>query len=283
MTDLLTITSALGAALAAGCVGAHLYAEPLRWWRCYLRGQVTWASCRDLFLTTALSSYLLPFKLGIPLRLVLIGRYVRLDRLAIGGLMAVDGGLVLTAWLVVSFLSGGAMLMRVLPSIPLSWFCVVVFASCLLLAIAVKKLPVLKKQVLELGNTIKNKPERALLGFALAGLDTLSYGVRHIGLALMLGLGWTEACSWLTIGILSTFVGIVSGLPLGILGYDATLLTLAAGQGFNPSIALEILAINRAMSIGGAFFLGLPSAYRLGLAANIRGLILKLKDMNRGK
>lgn len=283
MTVSLSTPSVLGAAAAIASVVTHLYAEPFRWWFCYLRNHAKWTQCRDLFLTTALASYVLPFKLGVPLRLVLISRYVGLDRMAVGGLMAVDGALVLSAWCLVSFVIGGPVLLRAIPLVSVKVLCIAVLTFCLLLIIAIRRLASLRARMWALVETMRREPGRALYGLALSVLDVLSYGPRHLGLALVLGEGWHDAFSWSAVGILATFIGIVSGLPLGLLGYDVTVLTLAASQGLKPETGLAILACNRTISIGAAFCLGVPSAYRLGLAGSVHGLFSKLRNMNGEK
>ena len=82
--------------LAAACLlvtVAHFVMEPLRWNRCYLSTASTFdrRHVRDALFCTALATYLLPFKLGIPLRVVLLRRQGRLTLHFIGIVVALDG------------------------------------------------------------------------------------------------------------------------------------------------------------------------------------------------
>src|ERR1700712_4568579 len=85
----------------------HFYAEPLRWQRYYLGSADRWRSVRDLFMSTSLASYLLPFKLGLPLRLVLCARVLQRPNGEIGLIMAIDAMITLLVWGGVAVLAGG--------------------------------------------------------------------------------------------------------------------------------------------------------------------------------
>ena len=105
---------------AIALTAAHFYAEPIRWQRAYFNGTYGWSKVRDLFLSTSLASYLLPFKLGIPLRLLLSARVTGMGVKDLGLIMAADAIVVLLAWSVVTLLVGGYRVVDLLP-IEQSW------------------------------------------------------------------------------------------------------------------------------------------------------------------
>ncbi|KRB39514.1 hypothetical protein ASD82_10915 [Rhodanobacter sp. Root179] len=82
-----------------------------------------------------------------------------------------------------------------------------------------------------------------------------------------------------SIGIIATFAGIVSGLPMGLVGYDATLVALLTLVGVPPEQALLIALINRALNLASAAMLGIPAAMRLGLGSSVGSIIRKFREI----
>src|SRR5690606_38468616 len=96
----------------------HFYAEAFRWWVVWLRPKANWVQVRDVFNATALGSYLLPFKLGLPLRLLMISRYAGLSHLSTTGTMALDSATSLVIWSAFGLALGGHVAFSTVPIVP---------------------------------------------------------------------------------------------------------------------------------------------------------------------
>ena len=84
------------------------------------------------------------------------------------------------------------------------------------------------------------------------------------------------------IGIVATFAGIVSGLPMGLVGYDATLVALLALVGVPLDQALLVALVNRGLNLGAAALLGVPATLRLGLGSGFWMVLRRLREMGHG-
>ena len=78
----------------------HFLAEPLRWtvYSGAARRAPDFIRIFACFNTTALLSYSLPFKLGLPLRLFVLSHYLAFENLKVVKLMAVDGLFNMLCW-----------------------------------------------------------------------------------------------------------------------------------------------------------------------------------------
>lgn len=264
----------------------HFWLEPLRWNRCYLPSEYRvdrWANVRDALFSTALATYLLPFKLGIPLRMVLLGRYAGLSAQFTGMLIAVDGMLSLIAW---SSLAAASLWLTALHWQPpaIVWVLAVAMIASLIIALVV--LGHLRSrwlQRLREAFLLIESPWRRITTATLVLLgDVFSYGVRHALLVLLVTGDPHLMLITAAIGIVATFAGIISGLPMGLLGYDATLIGLLALVGVQLDHALLVALINRALNLTAAILLGLPATYRLGLGSGLRAILRKLREMAHG-
>jgi uncharacterized membrane protein YbhN (UPF0104 family) len=110
-------------------------------------------------------------------------------------------------------------------------------------------------------------------------VDVLSYGLRHAMLLLLVTDNFRDMWIGGSIGIIATFAGIVSGLPMGLVGYDATLFALLTLVGVRPEQALLIALINRALNLAAAAMLGIPAAMRLGLGSSVGSIIRKFREI----
>ena len=125
-------------------------------------------------------------------------------------------------------------------------------------------------------------PKRIGFALVIAVIDVLSYGLRHALLAIALGLDPSLWMTWSALGIVATFAGIASGMPMGLIGYDATLILLFSASGAAPAEAALVVASNRGLSLVTAAILGAPAAHRLGLGTGVVGFLKKLKEMASG-
>lgn len=240
----------------------HFLAEPLRW--------VVYANASSrapdfsrifaCFNTTALLSYSLPFKLGLPLRLFLLSHYLSFENMKVVKLMAVDGVFNLLCWALIAGIlfffvpeiAGFFLQYANAPVLVVG----VILAGLLLFWVAMKK----REQVLLLVRTVS--PRVAVFVVATLALDVLLYGVRHMVLADALAPA-VGAGRMFIIGILATFAGIVSTLPMGLGAYDATLVALLALYGVEVEVSLLLAVSNRLGMVGTSVILGVPSAFTL--------------------
>lgn len=263
---------------AALWVYAHFALEPARWSRNYLIGvNASPHSVRDVFYLTALASYLLPFKLGLPLRVVMLRRHVGLDTSAVLLRMALDAAITLAAWLALAALAATQF---VASSWAPAWLPHVALVALIVLSAGLAW-PRLRRTLWQRWQNARTQrlPRRALFeAGALALLDVATYGLRHVCLVAF-ACGW-DALPWAAVaaaGVLATFAGIASGLPLGLVGYDASAAALLLLMGASPAQASVVIVINRALNLGMAFALGAPAAARLGLGRRWRDILRNLR------
>lgn len=262
----------------------HFYSEPFRWWRSYLRHMTGWGRIRDVFNATSLASYLLPFKLGLPLRLLLISRFTGMTRWSAAGLMALDSAMTVAAWTAVGLMLGGqVMLDKVKLSLTSLWLCIGAFVLVLLVVIWRGHFRKMSERFHALRAGIHENPRRMLLAFTLVVVDILGYGARHACIALASGAEPSLVLGWASWGIVATFAGMASGVPMGLVGYDATIALLAVAHGVPPAQIAWVIAINRVMSLAAAVMTGLPASRRLGLGRDFRTLASKLKEIVNGR
>ncbi|GIX36510.1 MAG: hypothetical protein KatS3mg126_2289 [Lysobacteraceae bacterium] len=266
---------------AATLVILHFYLEPLRWHFVYFRRSRPWCTVRDLYLATALASYLLPFKMGIPLRIALVARVLHFKSRFTLGRMALDSVLMFVCWAVLASLAGG---LQVGPSILRLTSWQAVLASLVLLLVFFVLLYLARGSFLRSLEITHHVGARgALVVLAVGTVDVAGYGFRHGFMAVAVGLDPALFWTWSSLGLVATFSGILSGLPLGIGGYDAILLGSYIAVGGEPSQALQVVILNRILSFGTAGLLGAPAARRLGFGASIAEYWVRLKEMVGGR
>ncbi len=268
--------------IALALTVGHFYAEPARWRLAYVR-EKSWQSTRDLFFATSLASYLLPFKLGIPLRLVLSSRVLAIGASRLATVVAIDTAVTLAAWGSIALVAGGKSAVDLLSGVALRSQTLWVAGGAVALALLALCLGRVRRAVYTLWTSVRESPKEVVAALALAMIDVLSYGPRHAAIAIAIGLSPDRWGVWASCGIVATFAGIASGMPMGLVGYDATLMLLLGATGVDSSQALIIVAINRVMSIASAVLLGLPAAYRLGLGGGMVAVFRRMREMARGR
>lgn len=261
----------------------HFTLEPLRWKCSYLPrrsdpGAIT--GTRDALYCTALATYLLPFKLGIPLRVALLRNSARLELRFIGIVIALDGLISLFAW---SMLTAASVWVAALHWHPPAYVWLAGAVGMVGLGAVVVAQPRLRGRWLQRWQdalALLDRPWRRV-GTAAGILvgDVIAYGVRH---ALLVYLFTGEIRLMLVggaIGVVATFAGIVSGLPMGLVGYDATLIALLAAAGVPVDQAVWVAVTNRALNLGSAAVLGVPAALRLRLGSGLVSILHRLWDL----
>jgi uncharacterized membrane protein YbhN (UPF0104 family) len=245
----------------------HFLAEPARWvvysrnagpGRPQSRG--TFFRIFACFNITALLSYSLPFKLGLPLRLFLLVHFLQIESAKVVKLMIMDGALSLLCWATIA-----VVLLFLLPEMS-AFFLAYASLPVLLAAAALAGLVCLwllrtkSAGLLALLRSIS--PAVAALVIVTLAADILLYGIRHMVLANMLGVD-IAAEKIFVIGILAVFAGIISTLPMGLGAYDATLVALLALFGVGMETSLVLALCNRLGMIITSIILGVPSALAL--------------------
>lgn len=260
----------------------HFAAEPLRWKTCYLpRGMGLGVAyrVRDAIYCTALASYLLPFKMGIPLRLVILRRESGMEMRPLGATIALDAGLSMVAWAGWVAVCMWAAALKWRPPAATWWLVIAGLTGALVLLFCTgRSIPSLGN-IREAFAAMRDSSRRAVLSLAVLAGDVFSYGLRHACLIWLVGGDPALLAIGGAIGIVATFAGIVSGLPLGLLGYDASLVGLMVGAGFGAKEAISVALLNRGMNLLCAALLGLPAAMRLGLGTGISSIVGKLKEL----
>lgn len=265
----------------------HFFLEPFRWRASYLPAGAEPAmiarACDALF-CTALATYLLPFKLGIPLRIALLRREACLSLHLISMVVALDGLITLCLWTVcTAFCVWVAALHWHLPWY--AWLIGLVSVPVLFFAIVFH--PRMHGRCVGRWHTVitlLDRPARRVaIVIAVVAVDILSYGVRH---AILLWLVTGDVHMALTggaIGIVATYAGIISGLPMGLVGYDASLIALLIAAGIGLDLALAVVLINRGLNLVSATILGVPAGVRLGLGVGALSILRKLWKLSHGK
>lgn len=272
--------------LLAGCLLitiVHFIMEPFRWNHCYqpivssIRGR---RGVRDALLCTALATYVLPFKLGIPLRIFLLRRNGELALYFVGVVIALDGLISLFMWAIVAVFCAWTAALHWSPPWYLWVVILVGMLACIISVVVLRAIRVRMLQRLRDALALLNRPWRRIGWSATILLtDVLSYGLRHALLLLLVTGNVKHMLIGGAIGIIATFTGIISGLPMGLVGYDVTLVTLLTLAGIRPEQALLIAVINRALSLASAVLLGIPAAMRLGLGSTVGSIIRKLREI----
>jgi len=276
--------------ILAGCFVvtlAHFVMEPFRWNRCYQPADCTrrtQSSTRDALLCTALATYILPFKLGIPLRVYLLRRKGDLTLHLVGVVIALDGLISLVIWTTIAAFCAWTASLRWKPP---GYLWVAVSAAvlvCLVVVVLQRQLGARMLQRLRNALTLLDRPWKRISCSAMILLvDVMSYGLRHALLLLLITDNARDMPVVAAVGIIATFTGIISGLPMGLVGYDATLIALLAVVGIHPEQALLMALINRALNLVAAAALGIPAAMRMGLGSSVGSIISKFREIANDK
>lgn len=279
----------------------HYFAEPARW-RLYLGNRLPTGSYQTLFQIfslTAMVGYMLPAKLGLPLRIVLLRRQFDLALTNTVALLALDGSLYYAAWAV-------AALLGIPWLVGLGWTeqkALLSAGALLILAVvigaAIRRYPQIVPDSLRLKlnalmtrfkvglDTIAHATSRRVIlaSLAITGADITSHVVRHGVLLAMFGhaLEWQALFATSTVSI---FCGLISLMPMGLGGYDLAIVLLLTQQGIPAADAVAVAVTNRLANIAVGTVLGMAGGTRLGLNAFNRRALVKLtsqQTVNSGK
>ena len=290
------MNSVLFLALYGALMVGHFAAEPARWRLLF------WDSCSwhfpkwfHLHNVTALLSYLLPAKLGIPLRLGLIKQQTQLAMSTVLAGLGVDAAIYYVTWaFVAAMLVGGS------PALRTRFTSETLF----LLLAAIFFIAVVGLIIRRIGSSRKGSdPNRSKTGFTglksafrsvgqmprrklalilgVVLIDLLAEGVRQACLAAALGIP-VPMSTMILVGIVGFAAGLFSFMPMGLGAYDATVILLLSGSGVQPAQLVGLLAGNRLALIAFSAVLGSVGAHQLGLGPAqlkaFRELVLRRKQ-----
>ena len=290
------MNSVLPLVIYAVLMAGHFAAEPARWRLLF------WDSCSwqfpkwfHLHNVTALLSYLLPAKLGIPLRLGLIKQQTQLAMSTVLAGLGMDAAIYYVTWaFVAAMLAVGSPALRArFGSVNPVVLLVVIFlvaALGLLLRRAGSRRdqadPGKPKSGLAglqaaLGAVYGLPRRRLMLVLGLVLTDVLAEGVRQACLAAALGIP-VPMSTMMLVGIVGFAAGLFSFMPMGLGAYDATVILLLSGSGVQPAQLVGLLAGNRLALIAFSAVLGSVGAHQLGLRPSqlkaFRDLVLRRKQ-----
>lgn len=250
----------------------HFLAEPIRW-KIYLPGNnFIFKRFLAIFSFTALSGYLLPFKLGIPFRIYLLRGKANIEISSILALLTIDGFIYYGCWSLATLLSIflGPKFNFSKPQLPHNNY---IEAAILVLAILLTGLFIKKilrktsnglKTIQKSINTIKTVPlKQYSFNCVLIAIDIGGHILKHYALFVLLShplsLGQTSV-----IVCVSFTTGLFSMMPMGLLGYDATMIFLSQQAGIPIEHALLIPIINRSTNLFFSTGLGIWGGFQLG-------------------
>tara|TARA_R110000772_G_scaffold15931_15_gene45793 strand:+ start:2155 stop:3093 length:939 start_codon:yes stop_codon:yes gene_type:complete len=240
----------------------HFFAEPIRWsaYALHIQGQSKFISIFACFNITALLSYSLPLKLGLPLRLFLLSHFLKLKGKKIIQIMTMDGFFSLASWSIIALL--------LIISIPEIGDYYSSYISPVVLLLALFGLGLLLLWLLRLKGwlplaTFRSVPGHIIILVLLTlTVDILLYGVRHLVIVEALGI---EISSYqiFAISIVAVFAGIISTLPMGLGAYDVSLMALMSLYGVDIEMGLIVAFTNRLGMILTSILFGAPSSLAL--------------------
>ena len=264
----------------------HFIAEPVRWWIYTTTNEDGPPLSRyiSVFNLSALASYTMPFKMGVPARIWLVSSFLDVEARLIVTLMVADGFLYYGLWSLAGAISGYGYLDLLITGATSNthfWL----FGGSLLLLCAViawrlGKRGLFKGVITKIGRLGEFMPLRRLVVVvAIVVADFLVQVGRHWliarGLSVDMGFGDMSRITAIAIS-----VGMLSFLPLGLGAYDVTLTALLVSHGVSLHQAIAVPLVNRVLSYAvaivaggvGAHSLRALPAFRGGLASILRSL-----------
>ncbi len=290
------MNSVLFLALYGALMVGHFAAEPARW-RLLFWDSCTWVFPKWFHLhnVTALLSYLLPAKLGIPLRLGLIKQQTQLAMSTVLAGLGMDAAIYYVTWAFVAamLVVGSPALRTRFPSENLFWLLAGIFLIAVV-GLIIRRIGSSRMRtdlnrskarftgLRSAFRSVGQMPRRKLaliLGVVL--IDLLAEGVRQACLAAALGIP-VPMSTMILVGIVGFAAGLFSFMPMGLGAYDATVILLLSGSGVQPAQLVGLLAGNRLALIAFSAALGSVGAHQLGLGPAqlkaLRDLVLRRKQ-----
>jgi len=266
----------------------HFIAEPMRWWVYISAGKNDLSLTRyiSVFNLSALLSYTMPFKMGLPARIWLVSKFLHVDTKLIIALITADGLLYYSMWGLAGVVSGYGYLDSVLPNARGDLYLWLSLGAALICIIIAWRLGIrnphgrLKIQIRRVREFIPWR--RVVVIMLIIAVDFVSQLARHwlIAKGLSLELGFIDMSRITSIAI---FAGMLSFLPLGLGAYDATMVALLVANGIPLKQAIVIPLANRIFSYMVAVIAGGVGAYHLKVRRLFEGGISSTLQSIAGK
>lgn len=245
---------------------AHFANEPARWWCLFGKAvPIRFSEWFGLLGLIALASYLLPAKVGIPARIFVLNRRYQLPISTISAILTWDIVISLLVWGAFG-IAAAAWLVRhgvVFDNRAVKHPVLVTVAALLLLALAAWGFGKLKSL-----KWWKSRPEIAsgrLAGVVcLSAADAIAEGLRHVALAQAMDLPLDMSTAFFG-GIAAFAAGMLSLMPMGLGGYDLTLILVFSSAGVSWESTAQLCMVNRAALVFYSLAIGLWSGKVFGL------------------
>lgn len=257
--------------LALVLATAHFVSEPVRWWIVFRRRNL--ATLRGYVATfgmTALLSYAMPLKMGLPTRMLLLKRLMKEKAAVVGAVLAIDSLLYYAAWGVSAVLAG-ALYIGLGPiaadSSSLTIVSVALVVGLFLLSGAMwARRSGFRHKLKSAWSETRGMLRLGIVAWlsVLAIADVLIQGMRHWAIAALLGVS-ISVWKLIAITVVSVFSGMASFLPLGLGAYDGVLVALLAGESVPVALAALVPIVNRGLSLLVAAILGIWGAADQGI------------------
>jgi uncharacterized protein (TIRG00374 family) len=251
----------------------HFFLEPLRW-HIYVSKlfKLDYKRIFSIFSLTALVSYLLPMKMGIPTRIFLLRIKAKINIVQSTSLLMLDGIINYTCWGIAAAVSLCLIIKQDLFKNSLASFVALSIIVLLFLYFIWKKRQLifpaeLRKVINDNNGGVKqliSSIDHPLIFKALLimPIDIGSHIVHHWAIFSMLGIN----LEWSAIFVITTvcvFTGLISMMPMGLGGYDAMLILLLTQYSIEPEYAISIAVINRLSSLAISFATGIYGGFQL--------------------
>ena len=259
--------SARTTCLVFAAVAMHFLAEPMRWSVYSKKGPKGFFAAYPLLTASALLSYLFPAKLGLPTRFLMMTRFFETDKAKVAAYMATDSALSLLVWMVMALVLSSITSSRGWTSLHIEWNFVPGLLGAAVLALLIGGFFRLRSAR---GFWGRCREQMSNLSVAQIGmiisiliLDIASYVWRHwvIFNAFSIDLSPLLVAA---IAVVSITAGFLSLLPMGLVGYDLTLIFLLTHNHVGADLAMQVALVNRLAALFVCAALGIPSLMRVG-------------------
>jgi len=248
----------------------HFIAEPIRW-SFYLKKSKNPLSnaIGHIFFLTAFLSYLLPMKLGLPIRIGLLKKKLKLKIKTISKFLLLDGILYYGSWISIACIAGFNLLSKFKNTIELSIITsiILIVTSFLIFILFFIKIKKYKDKISTIKPyTIYSSLNKRIISSLLfiTYTDITSHILRHWALLGMVGY-MLPIEQIFVITAISIFTGLISMMPMGLGGYDITIVLLLTQASVPLEIAILVPIFNRMGTIFISIIFGLRAAYYLSI------------------
>ena len=241
----------------------HYLLEPLRW-KIYFKSDNNCPSSYTTFLKvygiTALSSYILPAKMGFPTRIFLLNKQLKIPALSSTPILILDGLTNYALWGIGALILFPSDISLPINNISSQYFIFTPIALTFLIILATKLAKTIR-------TSTKTLYEKQILNLTpiltIITSDIVSIILRHMLIFHALGI-FFDFKKTATVTVLSMFCGFISMLPLGLGAYDSIIIILLTSYGVSIETAILTPILNRLLNVACCFLIGLPSSYLLG-------------------